>query len=107
MKMSQNLTDYTEYTRSEITEIKIELQRDPSDDIKIEGKTISIYSDYDPSVQGFIFKNIVLIKRPNSKSVVYVKDSYSKISTKDHFLKSPDPLAVNVMFRDCIRGEVP
>ncbi len=75
------MTEYTEYTRSEISEIKIELQRDSADDIKIEGKTISIYSDYDPSVQGFIFKNIILIKRPNSQSVVYVKDSYSKIPT--------------------------
>jgi hypothetical protein len=83
------------------------LQRDPSDDIKIEGKSISIYSDYDPNVQGFIFKNIILIKRPNSKSVVYFKDSYTKIITSEFLLKSPDPLAVSLTFRDCIRGEVP
>ncbi len=60
MIIDSNITGYTVYTRKELQKIKIELQKDFQDDLRIDGKSISIYSDYDNSIQGFILKDIVL-----------------------------------------------
>jgi hypothetical protein len=56
-------------------------------DLKIEGKTIATFVDYNIELKGFTFLNIVFLKRPSSDSSILITDSYSKIYGKDNLFK--------------------